>query len=186
MKIKLLITALSVGLLSVSLQTIAAVDIETCDECHGKNGVSTDSEIPSIAGISETSLQDQLFAYIDGRPSEDMAESVDGMSDEDVEAYAAHYSEFDFVPATQTFDETKATLGKKVHDKLCEKCHSEGGNLAEDDASILAGQWMPYLQQSLSEYLDGSRQGEEKMQKALKQLKPEHIEALTHYYASGQ
>jgi len=186
MKIKLLITALSIGLLSVSLPTIAAIDIDACDECHGKNGISTDSEIPSIAGFSETSLQDQLFAYIDGRPSEDMAESVDGMSDEDVEAYATHYSELDFVPATQTFDEAKAALGKKVHDKLCEKCHSEGGSLADDDASILAGQWMPYLKHAFAVYLDGSRQGEEKMDKAFKQLKPKHIEALAHYYASGQ
>lgn len=200
MFIKSVFCAFSGALLLFSAGGMAAVDTQECNDCHGKDGISSEPTIPSIAGISEISLQDQLFAYLDGRhsnkvnyisgdtsrPATDMSAVVADMSEEQVEELAAHYSAFAFVPAKQPFDANQATLGEKLHLKSCEKCHSEGGSLLDDDASILAGQWRPYLRVAMDEYIDGKREGESGMVKVLKVLKPEQLDALSHYYASQQ
>jgi sulfide dehydrogenase cytochrome subunit len=33
----------------------------------------------------------------------------------------------------------KAAKGKAIHACACDKCHTEGGSVVEDDAGILAG-----------------------------------------------
>ena len=45
----------------------ASIDdtITICNDCHGAKGVSSDSDIPIIAGYSETTIIDMLAAYID-------------------------------------------------------------------------------------------------------------------------
>jgi sulfide dehydrogenase cytochrome subunit len=166
--------------------------IESCNSCHGANGVSTEPTIPTIAGLSQTSLEDMLYAYKDEtRPAaahdgKDMITIAAELSEDQISALAEHYSALKFVPAKQEFDATKAATGEKIHASQCEKCHSEGGSVADDDAGILAGQWAPYLKIEIDAYLDGSREGDASMVNALKAMKPEHIDALLHYYASQQ
>ena len=87
---------------------------------------------------------------------------------------------------TQPFDGAKAAIGKKIHDTACEKCHSEGGSLAEDEAGMLAGQWMPYLKETFAQFTKGARPQAEKMKVKFNALKPEEQDALLHYYASQQ
>ena len=36
---------------------------DTCVDCHGENGVSTDPTIPTIAGASPFFLENQLIVY---------------------------------------------------------------------------------------------------------------------------
>ncbi len=80
--------------------------------------------------------------------------------------------------------------GGKLHDKYCEKCHSDGGQSAEDDSGILAGQWTDYLKWSLADYTSGNREMTKKMAKKLKKLVKKEgdkgIDALLAYYASQQ
>ena len=66
----------------------------------------------------------------------------------------------------------------------CEKCHSEGGSVAGDEAGILAGQPLKYLQATFKEYSDGSRHQPKKMKEKWDQLKPADQEALIQFYAS--
>jgi len=81
-----------------------------------------------------------------------------------------------------------AAKGAKLHDKYCEKCHSEGGSLADDDAGILAGQWMAYTHWQIEDALSGAREFDKKMIKQLKKLHKKEgdagIMALLHYYSS--
>ena len=74
---------------------------------------------------------------------------------------AGYYSELPFVPAQQSFDADLAAAGKAIHEAECDRCHSDGGSNAEDEASILAGQWMGYLETTFAEYMAGGARAAE-------------------------
>ena len=172
-----------------------------CDDCHGVKGVSSDSDIPSIAGYSETTIISMFDVYLDElriarkskfrhgdtqRPEIDMLSIANELSEEDIEALASYYSEQTFVPAKQEFDAALAKKGEKLHEDRCTKCHEEGGTSADDDTGILAGQWGPYLIQTFKDYRSGDRETEDGMLKKINELSGEQINSLIHYYASQQ
>jgi cytochrome subunit of sulfide dehydrogenase len=174
---------------------------QACAECHGKDGASTESDVPVIGGVSAQYLTDNMATYRDSkrpcpetayraddrkRPKTDMCKIAAKLSADDTAKVASHLAATPFVRAKQPFDPAKAATGKKVHDAQCEKCHSEGGSLAEDEAGILAGQWQPYLKETFAQYLKGARPQPEKMKVKFNALKPDEQEALLHYYASQQ
>lgn len=173
--------------------------VETCANCHGKDGASTESEVPIIGGPSSDYLSDSLTAYkkkerpcpeteIKAGPKKgtktDMCRVGKELSDGDIKDLANYFAGKKFVRATQKSDPALATNGKKVHEDLCEKCHSAGGSAASDDAGILAGQWMPYLEESFKQYASGDRKSPKKMQPMLKKLDKAGTEALVNYYGS--
>ena len=175
---------------------------DQCDECHGADGVSTESDVPSIAGISPFIIEEYMLEYRDEaricreskyrsgdleRPATDMCAVAKDLSEDNITAIAEFYGSKAFVAARQEFDVDKAAVGAKVHKRLCEKCHVDGGSYADDDASILAGQWMPYLEQALADQVSGARNMlDEKMKEKTDELSDEETEALIHFYGSLQ
>ena len=103
-----------------------------------------------------------------------------------LEDIALHYFELPFVAAQQEFDAGLAAAGKAVHDNLCDKCHSEGGGNPEDEAGILAGMWMGYLETTMAQYASGDREQDKKMGEKMAELSDADVTALVHYYASQQ
>jgi sulfide dehydrogenase cytochrome subunit len=196
-------TILMLGLLVLGDAGAAAVDdlAAKCAECHGKDGVSSEPTIPTIGGMSDFFISDNMAVYRDkARPCPEV-EYVDGpdkgsktdmckvaadLSDDDIEALAKYFSGKPFVRAKQEFDSAKAEIGQKIHDRHCEKCHADGGSSAEDDAGILAGQWTPYLKQAFEEYSSGEREMPKKMKPKFEKLDADEKEALLQYYASFQ
>lgn len=175
--------------------------ITMCNDCHGEKGISNDSDIPSIAGFSETTIVDMLVAYTDEtriarstkfrhgdtqRPETDMVTITKALSEEYMEAIATYYSEQMSVPVKQTFDADLAKIGKQLHESRCTKCHEDGGSSADDDTGILAGQWIPYLEQTIKDYRSGERETESGMKKKLDKLSEKQVEELIHFYASQQ
>lgn len=175
--------------------------VEDCNHCHGKDGASTEPEIPIIGGISALVLNDTMIAYqAKERPCPEteyptgdkkgqkttMCKIAADMSEDEIKQLGSHYAGKPFVRAKQKFDPALAAKGKPVHDDLCEKCHEEGGSLASNDAGILAGQWMPYMRHAFKGYSSGDRPMTKKMKKKYEKLSDEDIEALIHYYASIQ
>ncbi|POB70943.1 cytochrome c-553, partial [Vibrio vulnificus] len=55
-----------------------------------------------------------------------------------------------------------------------------------DEASILAGQQKGYLLTTLTQFHQGKRSADKKMDKAIKALSQEERQALVEYYASFQ
>jgi sulfide dehydrogenase cytochrome subunit len=182
-----------------------AADVATlarqCEDCHGKNGVSQWDDVPTIAGISAPVHGDFLLAYQEKarpcRPSKyrqgdtaraetDMCAIAAKLSESDIEALTGHFAALPFVATKQPFDAAKAASGKKLHARDCAKCHTEGGSNADDDASILAGQHLKYLQQALADFRSGKRDPGKKMGEKLKPLSDAEVEALAHYFASQQ
>lgn len=173
--------------------------VAVCDSCHGTDGVSQWSDMPTIAGISEFVHGDALFAYKDGaRPCEesafrtgdtsraptDMCVLTKHMTEAQIEAIASYYAALPFVPATQEFDAALAEKGRKVHEQECARCHSDNGSNPEDDASILKGQWTAYMRRTFFEYAAGTREQPDKMKAKMDPLSDDAVEALVHFYAS--
>ncbi len=199
-KIKFTILFLALFTVFSEAKSIDAT-ITMCNDCHGEKGVSGNSDIPSIAGFSESTIFDMLDAYIEetriarsakyrygdtGRPQTDMIAISKALSEEDMEAIAVYYSEQISVPAKQDFDAVRAKKGEKLHEEQCTKCHENGGSSADDDAGILAGQWMPVLEQAFKDYRSGERETGAGMRKKLDKLSELEIDELIHFYASQQ
>ena len=175
--------------------------IEDCNGCHGDDGVSQWNDVPTIAGIDAFVHSEALYAYQDearpcatgpyrqgdtSRPETSMCAVVADLDDDQIEAVADHYAGLPFVPAKQDFDADLAAKGEAIHADACDRCHSDGGSNVEDEASILAGQWMGYMETTFAQYAAGEREQPKKMQEKMDALSPDDTKALLHYYASQQ
>lgn len=185
---------------SVMADEIASL-VDTCNGCHGDKGVSQWPDVPTVAGIDEFVHSEALYIYRDKarpcaeskfrqgdteRPPTTMCEITGDLSDDTIEALAAHYAALPFVPAKQDFDASLAAAGEAIHERDCARCHSDGGANPDDEASILAGQWMGYLRSTFAEYASGEREQLDKMKAALDSLSEADVKALLHFYASQQ
>jgi len=196
--------SLLLGLLGVMSPAVAADAPQVakeCFDCHGDNGVSKDSEIPTIAGPSAFFLENQLLMYqqqarpcvkdkfdaVKDKPDVKAADHcalAKSLSEKDISALTEYFSAQKFVPADQPVDAALAKTGGDIADHRCAKCHSEGGSLAMDDAGILAGQWKPYLLEQLKHFKAGSRWQPDKMKPQIEKLSEQDMQALAEYYAS--
>lgn len=159
----------------------------TCAACHGYNGSSV-GIIPSIAGNSEEYFIDSMENFKSGdRKSTVMGRIAKGYSSEEIEKMAKFFASKSSVPMTQTFDAAKASLGARIHEESCNKCHKDGGKSGEEDP-ILAGQSMLYLQYSMADFKNKHREPNKKMSKKVKEVIEKHgregLDALIHYYGS--
>ena len=173
--------------------------VEDCAGCHGKDGASTESDVPIIGGYSAKYLSDSIANYQNkARPcpkvkyrsgphkgqETDMCAVAAKLSADDVKGLAGYLAAKPFVRAKQTADAAKAARGKQIQESQCEKCHDKGGSSPDDDAGILAGQWMPYIQHSFEEFSSGQRPLPKKMKPKFEKLTKEDIDALVNYFGS--
>jgi len=161
----------------------------TCAGCHGTYGVSTGPATPTIAGNSAEYMIEAMKAYKSGdRPSTIMGRIAKGYNDAEIEAMAKYFAGQKYALASQKSSASMAKKGAKLHDKYCEKCHSEGGTLAEDESGFLGGQWKLYTQYSLEDFMSGKREMTKKMKKKLKKMHKKAgdkgIAEVIEYYAS--
>lgn len=200
--VTLLLTPLFALLLAQQTWAADAAKLaEGCADCHGKNGHSTEPEMPIIGGLSEGYIVENMKKYSDKKracpevkyptgpkkgQATDMCKIAKELSDADTKASAQHFAAQKFVPAKQPFDAALAKKGEKLHERNCEKCHTEGGKVSDEDSGILAGQWKPYLEHTFKEYKDGQRAMPKKMKPKMEKLKADDIAALIEYYASQQ
>lgn len=88
--------ALGLAALVVASQFAQAGDmtvLEKCQECHSKDGISRMPYIPNLAGQKDFYLIQSLMAYKTGeRKSQNMADAVKGLSDEDLANVAAYFA----------------------------------------------------------------------------------------------
>ena len=193
------------SLVVFAFPALAQADVEAtmqkCNDCHGDNGVSQWDDVPTIAGLAEFVHIDALFVYQEeARPCAEsefrqgdtsrapttMCAIAQELSEEDIEAIAAAYAELPYASAKQEFDADLAAAGEAIHSKNCDRCHSDAGMNAEDEAGILGGQWTGYLRKTFAEYAAGEREQPKKMQEKLEGLSADDIEALLNYYAAQQ
>lgn len=160
---------------------------DTCVGCHGPEGSSVGPAIPSIAGMSAEYFNTVMKEYkADGRYGTIMNRIAKGYSDEEIDLMGDYFAKQDFVRYPQQLDAAKVAAGEKLYDKNCSKCHDEKGALADDDAGILAGQWLPYLTYSMEDFTAGKREMPKKMKKKVEKLDSAELDALLQFFASQQ
>jgi sulfide dehydrogenase cytochrome subunit len=194
--------SLALGLFAASAfaQDFDAI-VEDCNGCHGDDGVSQWTDMPTIAGLPEFVHADALFVYLDearpcekseyrqgdtSRPAKTMCEVVAELDEGTLEDLAAYYFELPFVPAKQDFDAALAAAGEAVHMDKCDKCHSDAGTNPDDEASILGGQWMGYMERTIAEFRNGDREAPKAKKEKMDELTDDDAKALLHFYASQQ
>ncbi len=184
---------------------------QTCVGCHGIDGHSSGPASPSIGGQTKNYLISILLGYkfhgdddgldaamekyksledleIYTRYSTIMGKIMQGYTVEEIIQIADYYSSYQWKNASQpATDSNMMKNGKKYHKKYCEKCHEEGGTSDADDVGILAGQWLPYLEHSLSDYAAKRNNMPKKMKSKLEDMIEAHGKAslgeISNFYA---
>ena len=165
---------------------------ETCAGCHGTDGASGGPAIPTIAGMNGEYFVELMQGYRgDEVYGTIMNRIAKAYTDEEIALMGTFFAGKEFKPAKQEFDESMVKTGLKLHDKYCEKCHSEGGKILEDEEYyILAGQWTPYVKNAIADFREERREMPKKMKKQLEKLIEKEgdkgLDALWAYYASEQ
>ena len=187
--------ALVGGALAIGLVGVASADdlptgkmlVDTCAGCHGTNGNSVGPASPTIAGMDPLVFVDMMTAFKEGDTySTIMGRIAKGYTEEEFELMGEYLHKQAFEPAKQTFDQALVDKGAKLHDKYCEKCHIEGGKPVpeEEDYYILAGQWTPYLQYAMEDFMEDRRDLPKKMGSKLNSmLESEGEDSLAALYA---
>jgi len=182
--------AAGVAVLGNVAQAASPDIVKTCFGCHGDKGVSENKDIPSIAGMSAFYIEGELTAYQKGErtcsknAAGNMCEISKKLTPDEVKAASAYFETQHFSAGEQAFDSQKAAKGKGIFQVECEKCHSAGGSSPSDDAGILAGQWLPYLENTIKDFRGGKRPYADQMKPKLEALTPEQIDSLLNYFAS--
>ena len=170
-------------------ETSAQLLADNCAGCHGTDGVSGGPAAPTIAGLSADYFIEVMQGYrSDEIPSTIMGRLARGYDDTEIGKMADYFAAQPYVSVEQPFDAELADKGARLHETYCDKCHSEQGTRAEDDAGMLGGQWKPFLHWTLEDYLAGDRKMMKMMKRKLNRLLDIEgetaIEALLEYYAS--
>lgn len=165
----------------------AAALAYTCAGCHGTDGSSVGPSSPSIAGMDPEVFIDAMRDYKgDWRISTIMNRIAKAYTDDQIAGMAQFFAKQKLRLMPQQYDPALAALGAELHEKHCEKCHEGGGR--PGDAGTLAGQWMPYLEFSMADFVEEHRPWPRKMKRKVDEAideKGEHaIPALIHYYGS--
>jgi sulfide dehydrogenase cytochrome subunit len=172
-----------------AVENKAEILADTCAGCHGTDGSSHGPVTPTIASLSKDYFISSMRDYKSGtRPATVMDRIARGYSDEDIEAMAAWFQTKPFVRTFQTVDAAKIKNGEELAKKYCSSCHEDEGKAGEG-VGVLAGQWLPYMQIALADFLGGRRQVERRQKRKYDALIAEQggVEAfqpILHYYAS--
>lgn len=174
--------------------------ITGCEFCHGQDGISTDSDIPIIAGQPEALIavaHEQFKDWVrvctsmqvpeggDEVEMTSMCEVSASLDTDTIGALATHYSAKPFRPAEQAYDMEKSIEGARVHQLYCEACHLNGGSEA-GFAGRLAGQWTPYLRRTLAQIQREELVVPHIMERKLNEFSESDIDALLNFWASKQ
>jgi sulfide dehydrogenase cytochrome subunit len=171
----------------LSAAPTASMLADTCVGCHGTDGASAGPATPNIAGLSETYFTDTMLAFKSGeRASTVMGRIAKGYPEEEIKLMAGYFAGKPRAITGQKLDPAKVVAGEKLYAKNCSKCHDEYGALADDDAGIMASQWLPYLTYTMADFKAGTTEMPKKMKKKVDKLSDAELEALLQFFASQQ
>lgn len=160
-----------------------------CTGCHGQDGISLGTAIPSIAGFDRIYLARVMLEFKNGeRPSTIMGRIAKGYTDAELRVMAKYFSELPWVQWMAQRDVPPLEEARSIHEKACAECHEQEGRYQDRDTPRIAGQCPDYLFLSLLQYRDAEDKARlpqpDKMLNALRPLTNEQLLTLSHYYAS--
>lgn len=164
-----------------------------CVGCHGNNGVSSQSGIPSLAGQLVTYIYKQLVDYQNGSRSNLMMTPVtQSLNQQDIINLATWYASLppariQIRTGDQALEHSEDLVYKGDGKRIlppCSVCHGTNGQGEKMDIPALAGQQPEYLRKTLMDYKQGKRQNDvySRMWLIASQLSEKEIEELGRYY----
>lgn len=143
--------------------------------------------MPAIAGMDPEVFVDAMKDYREDRRNATIMNRIArAYSDEQFKGMAWFFAGQRLYLQPQEHDVALAERGAELHSKHCEKCHENGGR--PGDAGTLAGQWMPYLEYTMDDFISGKRDWPRKMRRKVEAAVAEEgeaaVPALVHYYGS--
>lgn len=183
-----LILIAGVAALTATAATAQNVDVlaRTCNGCHGVDGVSVGTSMPSIGGLPKEYLRRVMKQWkYDERSAVTMGRIVKGLSDDEIDALAAYFSKKPWVPAPQQVAAPVMAKGRFEALDNCTDCHGTDGGDPDVDAPPLNGQWSQYMRLELEKYRSGEfKMPHRKMKKALEGAGPDATSAAASYYGA--
>jgi len=162
----------------------AGLDSEVhCSTCHGKDGISRNARVPSLAGQPTEFIVEQLRQFQTGERASPCREKLPPeLTAAQARALADHYSALPPPSQDAAFNPALMAKGQALaENRVCGSCHRSrfqgGGRVPR-----LAGQREEYLRASLIAYREHRRVGQEGRMTTVAELMPDdHILALAHY-----
>lgn len=128
---------------------------QTCNGCHGWNGVSQGESIPSIAGLNVDFMTKAMEQFKEGtRSATIMNRIAKGYKNYELRKVARYFSRRPWVRVDTPVESTLVARGKELHDRHCAECHEDSGRYQDRDVPRLAGQRPNYLLMQLTAYVD--------------------------------
>jgi sulfide dehydrogenase cytochrome subunit len=183
------------ALASISVLLIGPVHADTadaellsigCNGCHGPDGISAGSHIPTIAGLDFRYFMGTMLKFRkEERASTIMGRIARGYSVSELRQIARYFSAKTWGNAGANVDPLLAQRGRDLHDELCGECHEDAGRYQDKEIPRLAGQWEGYLLLQMRDYCVGAPAMPQppKMQERLEQLQEGDIRALSQFYS---
>ncbi len=176
--------ALVLSASAAALPPNAAMLADSCGACHGTFGASAGPAMPSLAGQSKQAIVEAMKNFKSGeRPSTVMGRLAKGYTDADFAAMGDFFARQKMHVPQQALDQQRIAKGAALHESKCKNCHPDNGKTNEDDAPLVASQWLPYLQMQMALYVEGKRKTT-KMSDVVKGLSAADLESLMQFYAS--
>jgi cytochrome c553 len=170
-----------------------------CVACHGQDGVSTSTLIPTLAGMDATVSYKQLDDYRSGKRlwgvMGAIAKALSNQDSADVAVYFA--AQAGGLPSLSGYRVPEGGRSLRETDPAkrlvfagdpqrgippCSACHGPGGYKL--GAPALQSQHAAYIERQLGEFAQGLRQNDifEQMRIIAKQLTPEEMHAVASFY----
>ncbi len=170
-----------------------------CTACHGEQGVSSSTLIPTLAGMNSAVIYKQLDDYRSGKRlwgvMSAIASALTDQDSADVAAYFAHRPE----GLSPIAGEGAPQAGRSLRQSdpgirlvfagdprrgipPCAACH--GPDAQKLGAPALRGQHIEYIERQLAAFAQGMRQNDinEQMRVIAQQLTPSEVHAIASYY----
>ena len=184
-----LLRTLALNAVLITPVTAAADTLfSACAGCHGTDGVSHATHIPTIQGLNFQYFYATMRAFRkDQRPSTIMGRIARGYSSSKLQQMALHFGSQPWAGVRGAFDVVLAEQGKRLHVEYCEECHEDNGHYQDRDTPPIAGQAKGYLLYQMIDYREDSSDLPRPplMQSRLEQLSNADLNALAEFYASN-
>ena len=160
--------------------------LPACLACHGENGQSQTADVPSLGAQQAFYVTVQLLMFRERmRVSEPMNETAKGLSDDDLQSFAAIIAKLPAPPpAVGPLDQPRIARARALAEQNhCNVCHTPSF-AGQENVPRIAGQREDYLVKALRGYKDNSRRGyDAAMADVVPSITDEQILDLAYYLA---
>jgi len=160
---------------------------EFCNNCHGVNGNSKQSDVPNLAGQNALFLLDRVQRYSNGQSGTEFMQKLTRLfSAKDRVDLALYYASQS--PMHQPAPKPRlAERGKALYVELCDGCHGAKG-LGDPEVARIGGQQEQYLALTMQRYRHGAERVDAKiarrMARVVRALSDQDLEAVVAYVST--